>query len=170
MASAQSERYANKQEAAAAGDPAASAPSFTLPGAFQYNGKAISQSEADQRSLACNQEASGVECYDSLAELERANTAKASTARKTPRARSAACEDRGYLAVFKYAQTTPCQFTGSGWILTLFGRHAWYDLTGQYDNETSAYFMGNHTAGTCPSPPVGSGGGFPMTLASVATS
>jgi hypothetical protein len=53
------------------------------------------------------------------------------------------------LAVYKYAQgpnfEDVCNYSGDGWELRLSSRNAWYDLTGAYNNETSAYKMGNHS-------------------------
>lgn len=58
-------------EARRSGDEAAFAPSVDAPSSFEYGGRAIDESEAAERGLACAQAADLVVCADSGREAER---------------------------------------------------------------------------------------------------
>jgi hypothetical protein len=138
--------------AAAAGDPAATAPSIPLPSSFAYKGGTITPEAAQRAALICNQDARGVTCFDSAKAAASAvggmayDSPPASAARKKgPTAHAASqCSEISQLHLFQYAQSTACYYTGNGWDLPLTGRGAWYDM-GSYENQASAYFMGDHS-------------------------
>jgi len=137
--------------AAAAGDPAADAPSIPLPSSFAYKGGKITPEAAQKAGLVCNQDAKGVVCFDNgkLAAAAAGGASydarSASAAKKKVTAHAASqCSDLSQLHLFQYAQSIACYYTGNGWDLPLTGRQAWYDM-GSYENSASAYFMGDHS-------------------------
>jgi hypothetical protein len=136
-------------EARAMGDPAATAPVHGMPPLAEYRGGRIPPDEAATKQLACAQDERGMRCYDDVEQLnaaEHAGVRIARAAKARPKARTASqCSDLPNLQVFQYAQSIACHYTGNGWVLTLTARRDWWDLPGAYDNETSAYYMGNHS-------------------------
>jgi hypothetical protein len=62
----------SKDEAQAQGDPAGFAPAVAPPSTFTYEGQSISPKDAAERGLVCAQDRAGVQCYDSLDALDKA--------------------------------------------------------------------------------------------------
>lgn len=144
------DQYGSKEAAAKAGDASAVAKSISLPDRFTYGGGQITPDQAEREALVCNQDANSVRCFDTLAQANKdlgVPTASAASARGRAKARRAAatpCDQLNALQLFQYAQSTPCLYTGNGWLLQLQGRQSWYNM-GSYSNSASAYYMGDHS-------------------------
>ncbi|HEX4364900.1 MAG TPA: hypothetical protein VHZ75_10155 [Solirubrobacteraceae bacterium] len=54
----------SREEAAQQGDPAGYAPSVDMPSTFTYKGQSITQAQAIQQGLTCEQSRDGVQCHD----------------------------------------------------------------------------------------------------------
>jgi len=146
------EKYQSKSDAAAAGNPAAFAPSVKQQAKFEYKGGEVASADAAEQGLACNEVAGKpTRCYDSVEEADAAMGVTAhqhavGAARRPDRVRaraSAHCDAGGPLRTYKlYQQTTD---GGRGWYLGLYSRQSWFDMSGGYNNDTSSYGMNAHS-------------------------
>jgi hypothetical protein len=143
------EKYKDKQDAAAAGDPAATAP-VAKKARIKYKGQAITSEQAASQGLSCNEVADEpIRCFDTMDEADAAMGVKAEKhpahqSKAKPRAKASShCDAGGPLRTYKLTnQTTD---GGRGWMLSLYSRHAWFDMQPGYNNDTSSYGMNAHS-------------------------
>jgi hypothetical protein len=129
-------------DALAAGDPAATAPSFRddAHGAV-YRGNPVSKATIQSQDLACLAVQDGPSrCYGSAQALEAAELTKpASASRKRRRkARAAACGIYEILHIWVSAD-----YTGS--VASLADRHRWANIGNGMNNRGSSFVMGDHS-------------------------
>lgn len=147
-ASAASAQPGSMSEAAAAGDPAASAPTFSTPSVFKYNGAQISEAQVGELELACLQFANEFQCKDSTSEFSpQPRSARAARARHG--AVASAC---GVNALWLYRHK---QYEGTAIGLNFF--LAWWDVPAEMNNATTSYRTGEGSAHLSD---FGGGGGF----------
>lgn len=142
------EKFRDKQAAAAAGDPSASAPVFAAPEEAYFEGRKISGDEIERRGLGCLQESDRLTCTDKAAPKPHVNRARG----ESPKARAAYHIGCGGDSLI--------QWDGAGYdgsYVTLIRRHAWYDLPSYMNNDVSSYNMQNHSGHMSD---YGGGGGY----------
>lgn len=132
----------SRADALAAGDPAATAPSFKddAKGAV-FAGKPVSDAEVLAKDLACLAVQSGPSrCYSSAKALEAAEVPQATAARKgtRPRARAAACGIYEILHIWVSAD-----YQNS--VASLADRHRWANIGNGMNDRGSSFVMGDHS-------------------------
>jgi hypothetical protein len=142
--------YKSHDEAQAAGDPAASAPSAPVESTFLYRGKEIAVNDAAALDLACIQNAGQrTRCYSTGAELDRAegvaNPAQKDAARVARKHKNKR-RHRAHRAQHYYYPMQLWEHTFQhGWRLDLNSQCAWYNIPGAYNDNASSYDVGNHS-------------------------
>lgn len=132
VATAAASGFESKEEAAAAGDPSATAPLMVTPLVFTYEGKRISEEQADAEDLACLQTAKSFICADEMPEptavAERPGPPRATA--------SAACP--GGAIVLQTFQHLQYQGLATG----LAAVKQWADQPAGMNDETTSFRMG----------------------------
>jgi hypothetical protein len=134
---AMADKPANKEQARAMGDPAATAPVYEHSGVYIYKGKQISADTVVKKSLHCLDDIAQSTCFDG--EMEANDKVKARQAKRGKAKASAECAG-GYSLLFQYFYANYGGFTAQ-----LERRGAWYNNGSPLDNETSSYRMGEHS-------------------------
>lgn len=126
--------FESKEEAAAAGDPSATAPLMVTPLVFTYEGERITEEQADNEDLACLQTAKFFICANEMPEP----TGVAARPRSPKASASAACP--GGAVVLQTYQHLQYQGLATG----LAALKQWVDEPPAMNDQTTSFRMGEH--------------------------
>lgn len=121
-------------EAAAAGDPAASAPVVEPPAVFEYNGEQISEQTVGELELACLQTDDRFICKDSTSDFDGASASKA-------REGATASSSCGVVELWLYRHK---QYGGTA--LGYYNYYTWANVIPEMNNATTSYRTGTAKA------------------------
>ena len=141
VATGASAKPTSHADALAAGDPAATAPSFKddAYGAL-FRGRPVDDAEVASKDLACLAVSDGPSrCYVSAKTLEAAEVPQATAAKRPrPRARASACGIWEILHIWVSADYT-------GEVASLADRHRWANIGNGMNDRGSSFVMGDHS-------------------------
>jgi hypothetical protein len=130
----------SKEEAIQQGDPAGTAAAFDASSIYRYKGKAISEGDVVRLQLSCVQTKKDNKCADSPEQAEKEFALQTDGhARRGPQVRAADCGG-GVSLQFQFEYRN-----ANGSSTGLEARQNWYNNPGFMDNNTSSYWMGEHS-------------------------